>query len=70
MSISSERREHDLFDTQWIRLMDRGFTDELGGAQYRRVYLAWMMEGHPRPIAGYIRSEANRPVEQDEGIES
>lgn len=38
---------------------DRGWCDELGSCEYRRLHASWLAEGRPGPISAWIRRHAN-----------
>lgn len=47
----------DEFDRKWERLAEQGKTDDLGGAEYRRVKNEWVSAGRPiKAIEAFIRS--------------
>lgn len=47
------------FDSTWRRLAERGACDGWGGAEYRRVKVAWELMGKGHNLEQFIRLLAN-----------
>lgn len=50
---------HRLFRRRWEKLAKEGVCDAPGGAEYRRVYKAWLRTSCA-PLIPFIRAHANR----------
>lgn len=58
--LSAAPSTFDAFDREWERLAEQGKTDDLGGAEYRRVKNEWVSAGRPtKAIKAFIRSSVS-----------
>ncbi len=56
------------FDTMWRKAEERGLCDTLGGQQYRRVFLEWILAGRPQWLIAFICRRANCQPDGSDGI--
>jgi hypothetical protein len=49
------------FRAEWHRLARRCFCDALEGAEYRRVFRAWIDHGRRAPLGPFIKRLCGRP---------